>query len=287
MDNPMFENATNTVLYAATTMQYFEKHKIMEILAVSYFYCNSVIHLFPLQKLFLELELNRPVDAIDYIACHLKDIANEIHYTKARVNLPDDVSKDQFIKSIKKDYNIPTIVFKPKKQYSTSEILKKSKKFLKKHSLNSKHAIYLNFPKKCEDSRKFLENDIIPSTIVEFNLEGDCCMDPLLRDYYGRLHHRIFLQTKKCPPNNEVKQSVNEAIIHMMNILRTTKITKVPYLRGCYYPRILILGRTGSGRRTQANNLINRFNLTKSNFCFLYKLINKLFSLSFSFSKLQ
>lgn len=38
MDKPLIENATNTVLYSATTMQYFEKHKIMEILGVSPFF---------------------------------------------------------------------------------------------------------------------------------------------------------------------------------------------------------------------------------------------------------
>ncbi|KAL5275552.1 hypothetical protein ACFFRR_001431 [Megaselia abdita] len=250
MDNPMLENATNTVLYATTTMKYFEKHKIMEILA----------------KLFLELELDRPVDAIDYIAKNLRNIANEILYTKARVSIPNNLSKDEFIKSFNDDYNIPTIVFEPKKQYSTSKILQKTKKFLKQKDLNKKHKIFLNYPKKCEDSREFLDNDLSPSAVVEFNLEGDCCMDPSLRDYYGRLHHRLCLRIKNSSPSTDAMQNINEAMTRLINIIRTTKMPPTPYLRGCYYPRVLIIGRTGSGRRTQANYLASRFNLTKINY---------------------
>lgn len=213
--------------------------------------------------------MDRPVDAIDYTARNLRNIANEILFTKARVNMPNDLSKEEFVKSFKNDFNIPTIVFKPKKQYTTSEVLRKTKKFLQQHDLNRKHTIYLNFPKKCEDSREFLENNLSPSTVVELNLEGDRCIDASLQDYYGRLYHRIYLKGKKSH-STEAKESVNEVMIRMMNILRTTKIPQVPYLRGCYYPRVLILGRTGCGRKTQANYLIRRFNLTKSKFCFLF-----------------
>lgn len=218
----------------------------------------------PLQKLFLELELDRPVNPIDYVARRLRNIANEVLYTKARVHIPSYLSKEGFIKSFATDFNVPTVVFKPKNKYSTSEILQKTKLFLQQHNLNKKHAIYLNFPQKCKDSREFLENNLSPSTVVEVNLESDYCLDTSLRDYYGRLHHRIYVKSNTCPQNSEAKESVNEVMIHLMNILRTTKIPPAPYLRGCYYPRVLILGRTGSGRRTQANYLVSRFNLIKS-----------------------
>lgn len=188
---------------------------------------------------------------------------------KSRVNMPDNLSNEKVIESFRNDFNIPTVIFKPKQRYSTSKIIDKTTKFLERHNLNKKHTIYLNFPKKCEDSQKFLENNINPSTVVELNWEGDRCMDPSLRDYYGRLHHRLYLKSERSTPNTKAKQSINEVMIHLMNILRTTKIPTIPYLRGCYYPRILILGRTGSGRRTQANYLISRFNFTKSKIYFI------------------
>lgn len=218
----------------------------------------------------MEIELDRPIDAIDYIAKNIRHIANDILYTKARVNLPDCVVKEEFIDAFKDNYNIPTVVFKPKKKYTTSEVLKKTEKFLTKHEFNKKHKIYLNFPKNCEDSRNFLENGLKPSAVVELNLEGDSCINPSLRDYYGNLHHRIFLKHGKFSPNSQAKESVNEALMCLMNILRTTKIPSTPNLHGCYYPRVLFLGRTGSGRRTQAKCLVDRFNLTKCNFVFFF-----------------
>lgn len=206
------------------------------------------------------------MDAIGYIAENIRDIGNEVLYSKARVNLPRTYPKEKFINAFQKDYNIPTAVFKPNpnKSYTTAEILQKAKKFIKKQNLEKKHKIFLNFPSSCRTSHDFMENNMSPSTVVEFNFSGDDCMDPSLRQYYGRRHHRLLIKSDESPPNQEAKDTIDEAMRHMMNILRTTKIPDTPLLKGCYHPRVLIIGRTGSGRRSQANYLVHRFKLTKS-----------------------
>lgn len=210
------------------------------------------------------MELDRPIDAIGYIAENLRDIANQVLYSKARVNLPKNFPRKKITDAFQNDFNIPTIIFKPKKKYTTAEVLQKAKRFLKRENLDKKHSIFLNFPPDCKTSHDFLENNMSPNTVVELNYCGDACMDSALREYYGRRHHRLFWNCKSSPPNQEAKKSINEAMSHIMKILRNTKVPDTPYLRGCYFPRVIFIGRTGSGRKILSTHIANRFNLTLS-----------------------
>ncbi|XP_037916943.1 adenylate kinase 8 isoform X1 [Hermetia illucens] len=254
---------------AAKCMVYFEKHRLLEV-------CR---------QLLLELGLNRTTDVSGFIKKNISRISERVNSTYAFLQAPPIFDLEALSHNMHKKFNIPTIIYTKERQLCDSgKLLKKFLKFLKKNNLTRKNVIFVNFPSNRVESLQFRKEHINPTYVFEiassFQIpfktkemlaeEGDPYFEGLkqVKYFYEDAFRVINYGLAPVTMGNLLNtgqdtymQSIDEIGLDIVKMLRNTDMSPEEEDVGKFLPRIVIFGRKGSGRKTQAKALANHFNL--------------------------